>query len=241
MHPSTSSANMSTKAFESASILPKKNKSLYQKSSTPARAYNAYNLFFILEHRVLLLSRGVVANDEHYSTSKHSQFKQDVRSYTNNRCSDLAIPPLPSRYSSLILQDDWFVPGRNKHLKRMHVKTHGVISFQEVAKIVGANWKNIDQETMDFVKKVAGILKRRYAELLEHMRKEIHSPSSDCPPDPNERNTFCQPCTSMVQQSHQPPLSPPHWSSRQNTPLEEVDLSDEDIISMWFFEDEELL
>ena len=222
----SSTTNMSNKAHKSALKLPQKNRS--KKSSTYVQAHNQYNIFFILEHKLILQSRGVFPYDA-YSSTKHSQFKPDVHSRRNNEYMvDLAIPPLPSRYSSLILPDDWFVPGRKKLEKRKHTKTHGVISFKDVAHFTATNWKNIDQETLDFVTQVADITKRRFSE-LECTRKEIQSSSSDCAPDSNKRNhapvdDFCQSC--MLQQLHQPPLSPTHSSS-------EVDIPDEMIISMW--------
>ena len=173
-----------------------------------------------------------------YSSTKHWQLKPDVHSRRNNEYIDLAIPPLPSRYSSLILPDDWFVPGRKKLEKRKHTKTHGVISFKDVALFTATNWKNIDQETLDFVTQVSNITKRRFSE-LECTKKKIQS-SSNCAPDSKKRNhapadEFCEPC--MLQQSHQPPLSTPHSTSNHNFILE-VDIPDEVIISMWLFEDD---
>ena len=52
-------------------------------------------------------------------------------------------------------------------MKRDHKKSHGVATFQEIAKFVADGWKTIDKETLKYCTEVARVLKRRHGELKE--------------------------------------------------------------------------
>lgn len=60
---------------------------------------------------------------------------------------------------------DWYMPGKRKGTKRDHKKSHGLASFQEIARVVASGWKSIDDETLDYCTLVAELLKQRYKDL----------------------------------------------------------------------------
>lgn len=55
--------------------------------------------------------------------------------------------------------------GKRKIGKRDHRKSHGVATFQEIAKFVADGWKSIDDETLAYCTEVARILKQRHRQL----------------------------------------------------------------------------
>jgi hypothetical protein len=108
-------------------------------SNKPCRPYTEYNLFFQLEREYILqIELG---------------FKPDYEPseiFDPSDSSHYQGPPLPSRYSDLILLQDWHLPGKERRRKRRHRKTHGMIGFQELSLKIADGWKNIDAETRKF-------------------------------------------------------------------------------------------
>ena len=76
-----------------------------------------------------------------------------------------AIPPLPPRYQSLTdLPRDWFIHTKTK-APRSHKKTHGLLSFNEIARLVSDNWAKVDVETLTFLKDINAMMRSRHQEL----------------------------------------------------------------------------
>jgi len=129
------------------------------------KPYNSYNIFFILERALLLELRKSYApgtasgQDSDSSSSPHA----DTLGYYG----PVDLPPLPPRYRHLasILPANWYDPGRNRLSKRKHSKTHGAVSFREMAKTVATNWKALDPVTKSYVESLAALLKRCHAEV----------------------------------------------------------------------------
>ena len=114
------------------------------------RPYNHYNLFFILERELYVQSRGVATQMSMRKTNPDSEFL------------NLGIPPLPPRYASITLPEDWYDHVNSRSAKRVHRKTHGQAGFSEIAKIVAASWKDPDEASVKFVKTVAEkVMERR--------------------------------------------------------------------------------
>jgi len=136
------------------------------------KPYNSYNIFFILERKLLLETRqsGAAAASP-AKTARPRPSSPDagapVASLTGYEYVE--VPPLPLRYQHLqsSMEANWYDPGRKKNVKRRHGKSHGVASFREIAKTTADNWKVIDPVTKTFVEAVALILKRRYKELQD--------------------------------------------------------------------------
>mgnify|MGYP006192977069 FL=1 len=77
----------------------------------PSQSHNAYNIFFILECKLLIYEL------EGSAVDNHQQMSYYLDGYEN-----LCLPNIPPKYQHLHLPQGWFVPGKNS--KRKHGKTH---------------------------------------------------------------------------------------------------------------------
>eukprot|EP00581_Thalassiosira_minuscula_P016627 CAMPEP_0183721908 /NCGR_PEP_ID=MMETSP0737-20130205/14023_1 /TAXON_ID=385413 /ORGANISM="Thalassiosira miniscula, Strain CCMP1093" /LENGTH=243 /DNA_ID=CAMNT_0025951973 /DNA_START=47 /DNA_END=778 /DNA_ORIENTATION=+ len=220
-------------------------------SGSNPRPYNHYNLYFILERELFLQSRGV-------ASATNSQRPKDVGFH--DEYGSIGLPPLPSRYSSLVLPRDWFV---HKKKKRAHVKTHGLVSFSDMAAMVASRWKQESQEIVLYVKTVAQKVKQRHDE-LKKTRPNNTSTSSGDMADREAKNlnvsgvvrklrteiqaqfqkdvTVIKTAVKEMQANHPGPetcLSHPNAcifiskSSRSSSPIRELDMPDHEIIAIW--------
>ena len=91
---------------------------------------------------------------------------QDVTSVPDEY-SGVEIPPLPPRYQSLVLPDDWFVRKAKTKTKKetSSIEKPNIPNFQDILKIISKRWKVVDAETLKFVKTVADRTKKRRDEL----------------------------------------------------------------------------
>ena len=111
---------------------PRKLKSA-KKSKIIDQPYNHYDLYFILEHKLLLQSKGLITDFLKDALAKSSS--RFIRLAKSDGYWDLDLPPMPPRFNAAVLPSDWFVHGKNdKTKKRVHTKTHGCTSFVEIAK-----------------------------------------------------------------------------------------------------------
>ena len=144
--------------------------------TTNTKRYNCYNIFFMLERQLLLHSRSVQFDgDEANNGMKHgdpvnvSSLSSDVRRYV-----DLDLPPLCRRYADLPLSGhSWFIVllmGRDE--KRVHKRSHGLVPFADLARIVAGNYKEIDEETRGFVNEVAERL-ASHCDLIDAAEKKM--------------------------------------------------------------------
>ena len=60
-----------------------------------------------------------------------------------------------------------WVPGKRKHTQRTHKKTHGLISFHDIARTTSDSWKVVDDDTHKFVTELARLIAVRYKEIEE--------------------------------------------------------------------------
>ena len=123
------------------------------------RPYNHYNLYFILERELVLQERGVFPKEPPAKTGRGVQRSDSTGSEVDY--SDIDLPPLPLRYAALALPDGWYI---HRKKKRAHVKTHGIISFREMATMVANRWKQEDRDIVAYVKTVARSVKQRFDE-----------------------------------------------------------------------------
>lgn len=139
------------------------------------KRYNSYNIFFMLERRLLLHSRGVQFDGEEVTKWMKNGDLMDVSSLSSDvrRYVDLDLPPLCRRYADLpLLGNSWFIVllmGRDE--KRIHKRSHGLVPFADLARIVARNYKEIDEETRGFVNKVAERL-ASHCDLLDAEEKK---------------------------------------------------------------------
>jgi hypothetical protein len=156
------------------------------------KPYNRYNIFYMLERERMLQS----------NSSYKKKPSGDLSGKSTHGYEDLDLPDLPPQYASLDLSSDWFVPGRRMNKKRVHKKTHGLASFQEIARVVADGWKNIDETTLDFCTVVAEILKQRHKEIKSRRESTIRSQELPKiitqPRPPNETNSESLWCNGSV-------------------------------------------
>lgn len=135
------------------------------KARSVQKPFNNYNVFYILERHRIIYARQRDRGGRLPSPSSNG----DIHRMDGNKTGyeDLELPSLPPRYAHLktVMPANWYVPGKNKNKKRKHKKTHGVISFKEIATIVSENWKAIDPATKIYTEVVAHIQKDRHDEL----------------------------------------------------------------------------
>lgn len=123
------------------------------------RPYNHYNLYFILERELFLQARGVFPS---------SNSVYDIQ----NNYGFIDLPPLPSRYASLVLPYEWYI---HKKKKRAHVKSHGIISFRDMAAMIANSWKQEGEDMTTYFKVVAIRVKTRLDELMEVKKNSLQN------------------------------------------------------------------
>ena len=125
--------------------------------------YNHYNVFHILERKRLLLAKArevAAANngDEKADPvdSIAEQTELDETTMAFKMYHSLSLPPLPPRYHELNLPPHWFIDiVHNQTKRRIHRKSHGLIPFKELAKLIADNHKTADYETREWCHDVA--------------------------------------------------------------------------------------
>ena len=64
--------------------------------------------------------------------------------------------------------------------KRKHVKSHGVLSFKEMVAVISANWKNADEEVINYVRTIAALIMKRRDDLKDAWKLPVsHSKAQD--------------------------------------------------------------
>jgi len=129
--------------------------------------YNSYNIYFILECTLLVKARISQADNARSVESRYLPSSPKAPKVAPSGYEFIHIPRLPPRYQHLktILPPNWYVPGKNKSAKRKHSRTHGVVSFQLLAKTVASNWRTVDPVTKHYVETVAMSIKERHSEI----------------------------------------------------------------------------
>jgi len=139
------------------------------RSARPQRPFTEYNVFFQLEREFLLQSREDGLSNGAYTVKRILDQERQVESPEK-------VALRPRKYRHLILPSDWYVVGSkytgkgdpNSYRRdRKHRKTHGVISFVELTKLVSSKWKVVDPETKDYCRNIAQGEYKRYRKELD--------------------------------------------------------------------------
>lgn len=111
----------------------------------PRRPLTCYGIFSVLERNFI--------------------WQQDTKQSTNvpsyNTSDDPYAAIRPQRYRSLVLPSNWFKVGMNRKKRSEHVN-HGVISFEEMTKVIAERWKSADVETKAFCEVIANDERERH-------------------------------------------------------------------------------
>ncbi|KAL3823772.1 hypothetical protein ACHAXA_011559 [Cyclostephanos tholiformis] len=103
----------------------------------PMRPLTAYHIYFQIEREFIIQT----TSPEIGSTDPNKTFLRDV----------------PRRYRSIRLLPDWYA-GPGKRQKRKHRKSHGMIGFLELSRVISKRWATLDTsdpETKRFVTRIA--------------------------------------------------------------------------------------
>ena len=180
--------------------------------------FNEYNLFLILEkHRISKLKE--LYHSKRFSRSKAAA---DERTSKVDRYEGIELPKLPPRYQHLDLPDDWFVSGSKS--QRSHRKLHELISFQKLSINSSKEWKSLDQATKSFLKETVDILRERFRGNIES--DYFSESSSHTGPMASVPALSTSPLHSPIPQETQ-------LTKNDNDVINEVDMSDDEIISIW--------
>jgi hypothetical protein len=118
------------------------------KSKIP-RPYTSWIIYFQLQREWILQKQLGVVN-----TFTEDAFIATDPSYEG--------PSLPSRFQDLKLPTDWWKPGKGRRRKRLHRKSHCLISFHELSRMIGDSWKEVDVETRAFCDCLSAISIKKY-------------------------------------------------------------------------------
>lgn len=104
----------------------------------PQRPLTAYHIYFQIEREFIIQS---ACPPGHVNADPNKSCLRDV----------------PRRYRSISLLPDWFA-GPGKRQKRKHRKSHGMIGFLELSRVISRRWATLDTsdpETKRFVTRIA--------------------------------------------------------------------------------------
>lgn len=149
--------------------------------SKPMRPLAAYHIFFQIEREYIIQT----ASPDHIVSDPTKTYQAGV----------------PSRYRSIKLSPDWYA-GPGKRQKRKHRKTHGMIGFLELSRVISQRWatlETVDPETKGYVKQVAA---RELVEFKEELKEyELLTGdvmSNNCTKQPVKRKTSCTSVTAAI-------------------------------------------
>eukprot|EP01082_Thalassiosira_pseudonana_P010666 g9505.t1 g9505 contig37:104816-106202(+) len=124
------------------------------------RPYTSWLIYFQLEREWILQKKLGVAS----SLDPEKAFLAADPRYIG--------PPLPSRYQDLTLPSDWWMPGKGDRRKRLHRKSHGLVSFHELSRMIGDSWKQVDTETRSFCDRLSEIGMNSYREAKKELKRQ---------------------------------------------------------------------
>lgn len=144
----------------------KKRKHKKKPVDMPRRPLSAYNLFFSEERERILKEIDGKEGDDKDDDEGEEDSKKDGDE------SESGVSPKPKALMRPL------IPAQKK--RRPHRKTHGKISFQELARLVGERWKNLSDERRQYYQDLAkDDMKRQKAAMEEYYAKQnVSKPKS---------------------------------------------------------------
>mmetsp|Transcript_7231 Transcript_7231/g.14831 ORF Transcript_7231/g.14831 Transcript_7231/m.14831 type:complete len:512 (+) Transcript_7231:70-1605(+) len=119
------------------------------------KPYTQYTIFFRLERMRLLREAGFI-DDEIRATLRPGHFDQNEH-------------PRPAKYRDVEMPPFWYSSfAKNEHDgKRKHTKKACRFPLKELSQMIAANWKEIDEETSAYTKRLADMELTKYSILLK--------------------------------------------------------------------------
>mmetsp|Transcript_25929 Transcript_25929/g.54625 ORF Transcript_25929/g.54625 Transcript_25929/m.54625 type:complete len:218 (+) Transcript_25929:58-711(+) len=175
---------------------------------------DAFKLFVILENARFQKLKSLYLN-KHVEAPINCRYDDD-KPVVGNKFQGIDLPEFPPRYQHLDLPCDWFYSNRN------------VLSHQ-ILKRVKCEWKSLDRVTKSFLEDVSEVIKGSLTNIIAeshnqnlHRRKLSHI-------------TVTPPTSPQLKK---PQICPRGFPRLQDIPvplggIEEVNMSDEEIITLW--------
>ena len=118
----------------------------------PLRPLTAYHIFFQIEREYIIQTHSTTCSVG--DTDPNKSVMCDV----------------PCRYRNIKLLPDWYA-GPGKRQKRKHRKSHGMIGFLELSRVISQRWANLETEDMETKEYVTRIAKQELEEYKAEMKE----------------------------------------------------------------------
>ena len=138
----------------------------------PPRPYTEYNIFFQLERDRILKELEDKKNEE------SGELSTPEDRILNQPSDENDILPRPPQFAHLKLLPKWYdstvriAQNKANKTKRKHRKTHGLVGFLDLTKMISKAWAAADAETKGYCKRVADRQLGYYKEELKAIKKQ---------------------------------------------------------------------
>mmetsp|Transcript_4111 Transcript_4111/g.7052 ORF Transcript_4111/g.7052 Transcript_4111/m.7052 type:complete len:644 (-) Transcript_4111:653-2584(-) len=197
----------------------------------PPRPYTEYNIFFQLERDRILTELEDKKNEEGGEGDEEpSSPKERI---LNQPSDENDILPRPPQFAHLKLMPKWYdstvriAQNKLNKSKRKHRKTHGLVGFLDLTKMISKAWAAADAETKGYCKRVADrqlgfykdelkAIKQQRTDQQQHqqlMMGQQHQAAQNMPL-PHMRNDGSHGFHNRMPMTHPPP--PHYWQHQQD-------------------------
>lgn len=147
------------------------------KKKKPPRPYTEYNIFFQLERDRILMELEDKKNEEEAEEAGEEPRSSPRELILNQPSDENDILPRPAQFAHLKLEPKWYdsvhriAQNKANKSKRKHRKTHGLVGFLDLTKMISKAWANADEETKSYCKRVADRQLGYYKEELKAIKE----------------------------------------------------------------------
>ncbi len=144
----------------------------------PPRPYTEYNIFFQLERDRILKELEDKKSEEERGEGNEESSPPEER-ILNQPSDENDILPRPPQFAHLKLAPKWYdstvriAQNKLNKSKRKHRKTHGLVGFLDLTKMISKAWAAADAETRGYCKRVADRQLGFYKDELKAIKKQL--------------------------------------------------------------------
>lgn len=187
------------------------NKDKDKDEKKPPRPYTEYNIFFQLERERILVELEVRRRTEEGMPAsppvEPATPNDDAAGHNGDTSPDsprgflgpdeVNLPsdpgdvlPRPARFEALRLSPKWYdsthrlAETRRNRARRRHRKTHGLVGFLDLTKMISRAWRECDAETRAYCRRVADRQLGYYKEELQVLKRKREEEAARNPPPP---------------------------------------------------------
>lgn len=142
----------------------------------PPRPYTEYNIFFQLERdRILMELDDKKSKEEEPNVEAGEGSPKEM--ILNQPSDENDILPRPGRFAHLQLMPKWYdsahriAENKRNKMKRKHRKTHGLVGFLDLTKMISKAWADADEEIKEYCKRVANRQLGYYKDELKAIKR----------------------------------------------------------------------